>query len=166
MNILNIHERMLDASSSAVGTLIDSLSSPRDILWPRDKWPPMKLDRPLAVGAVGGHGPIRYTVEAYTPGRTVRFRFTSPSGFSGYHEVEIIEKENDGTLLRHAIRMNATGIGILTWTLVFRPLHDALLEDLLDRAQQYFTMQTSPRTWSVWVKFLRWLMRGPRKARR
>lgn len=166
MNVLNIHERTLDAPFSAVGKLIDTLSSPRDALWPRDKWIPMKFDRPLAVGAVGGHGPIRYMVEAYTPGNTVRFRFTGPSGFNGYHEFEIIEKESEKTLLRHTIRMNATGIGLLTWALVFRPLHDALLEDLLDRAQQYFNMQTQPRSWSVWVKFLRWLLGSPRKAKR
>lgn len=166
MKVLNIHERTLEAPSSTVGTLIDSLSSPRDALWPRGKWPSMIFDRPLAVGAVGGHGSIRYMVEAYTPGHTVRFRFTGPSGFDGYHEFEIEEKENGGVLLRHTIRMNATGIGIVTWIFVFCPLHDALLEDLLDRAQQHVNMQTQPRSWSVWVKFLRWLMRNFRKVKR
>jgi hypothetical protein len=69
MVVVNVHERMLDASITEIGKLIDTLASAEDKLWPRDRWPAMKFDRPLSVGAVGGHGPIRYTVESYQPGR-------------------------------------------------------------------------------------------------
>ncbi|MDQ3135435.1 MAG: hypothetical protein M3Q76_11655, partial [Acidobacteriota bacterium] len=65
----NVHERILQSPFAAAGELIDKLASRDDLLWPRERWPAMKLDRPLGVGAKGGHGPIRYVVEAYEPGR-------------------------------------------------------------------------------------------------
>jgi hypothetical protein len=61
MPVINIHERVLDASIFEIGKLIDGLASANDKLWPHDRWPAMKFDRPLSVGAIGGHGPIRYT---------------------------------------------------------------------------------------------------------
>src|SRR5438128_791395 len=82
MQIVNVHQRLLNASPERVGALIDSLSSRNDMLWPHENWPRIRLDRALGVGAAGGHGPIRYTVEAYAPGHSVRCRFTGPKGLS------------------------------------------------------------------------------------
>lgn len=59
MKVLNVHERELRATSEQVGALIGSLASRNDLLWPRHIWPKMEFDRPLSVGATGGHGPIR-----------------------------------------------------------------------------------------------------------
>ena len=39
------------------GRLLDGLSAADDRLWPKDRWPAMRFDRPLKVGARGGHGP-------------------------------------------------------------------------------------------------------------
>jgi hypothetical protein len=94
----------------------------------------MVLDKPLGVGARGGHGPIRYVVEEYEPGRRVVFRFTRPKGFHGTHSFTLNATE-DGCELLHAIEMSVTGPALLTWPLVFRPLHDALLEDSLDKVE-------------------------------
>ena len=62
MEVLNIHEREIDATYEQVGALIDSLSSEEDCLWPNHSWPRMKFDRPLGIGADGGHirGQISY----------------------------------------------------------------------------------------------------------
>jgi hypothetical protein len=59
----------------AVGALLGRLGSVDDRLWPKDRWPAMRLDRPLQVGARSGHGLIRYRVELFEPARRVRFRF-------------------------------------------------------------------------------------------
>ena len=75
MNVVNVHHRLLHASPARVSELLASLGSPEDRLWPRNGWPRMRLDGPVAPGAAGGHGPIRYRVEAWQPGRLVRFRF-------------------------------------------------------------------------------------------
>lgn len=165
MHVLNVHERLLDAPASHVGALLDSLSSADDALWPHRDWPAMRFDRPLGVGAVGGHGPIRYTVEEYTPGRQVRFRFTGPRGFDGTHAFHVEPSDGGRTLLRHVIDMEATGPAPLSWTLLYRPLHDALLEDALDRAERAVGGTPRPRAWSRWVRILRWLVARARGRR-
>lgn len=159
MTVRNVHERLLRAPANEVGALLDGLAGPSDRLWPRDRWPAMRLDRPLQVGAAGGHGPIRYYVEAWEPGRWVRFRFTRPKGFLGTHEFAV-ESREEGALLRHTLEMEVTGAARLTWPLVFRPLHDALIEDALDRAARAADRPPDPPArWSLRVRLLRWLLR-------
>ncbi len=158
MNVLDIHERELPASPQQVGALIDSLSSRDDALWPRHCWPRMAFDRPLGVGAAGGHGPVRYVVDAYAPGQSIRFRFTGPRGFDGHHCLEIVPLTARSSLLRHTIAMSARGSARLTWPLFFRPLHDALLEDALAVAQASLGQTPLVRPWSLRVRVLRWLM--------
>jgi hypothetical protein len=82
MKVINVHERELQADLEKVGALIDSLSSLEDALWPISSWPRMEFDLPLSVGATGGHGPVRYFVESYTPSQAIRFRFTGPKGLT------------------------------------------------------------------------------------
>jgi hypothetical protein len=158
MKVVNIHERVIDGSVAQVGKLIDTLASPNDLLWPIDRWVPMKFDRPLGVGAVGGHGPIRYTVESYEPGHRIQFRFTQPRGFLGTHRFEVEPTVDGKALLRHVIEMHVTGRALLIW-LVIRPLHDALLEDALDHAEASLGKQMPQRKWSCWVKLVRWIIR-------
>jgi len=66
----------------------------------------MKFDKPLSVSANGGHGPIRYFVEEYEPGKRVVFRFTGPNGFDGCHGYDVFELEKDKTGLRETLKMN------------------------------------------------------------
>jgi hypothetical protein len=168
MRVLNVHERDLDATTAEVGRLIDALSSPADVLWPSRHWPAMRFDRPLQVGATGGHGPIRYFVEAYEPGRLVQFRFTGPKGFLGFHALDVQETAPGRALLRHVLEMETEGPAVLTWPLVFRWLHDALLEDALDQAETAVgAVCRNPRArrWSLWVRILRAVLR-PRRSRK
>lgn len=160
MNVLNIHELELHANPSEVGTLIDSLASSQDVLWPNDTWPRMKFDRPLAVGATGGHGPIRYFVEEYKPSQSIKFRFTGPKGFEGYHSYETISLKNEMTLLRHTLKMTTHGRAVVSWPFIFRPMHDALLEDSLATAQASLGITADVKPWSYWVRMLRWLFSG------
>jgi hypothetical protein len=71
MKTKNIHEREFEVSYEQVGTLVDSLASDDDRLWPIHTWPHMQFDRPLSIGAKGGHGPIGYFVEEYNPGKSI-----------------------------------------------------------------------------------------------
>lgn len=164
--VLNIHERVIPANADAVGRMIDTLGSGGDMVWPSERWPPMKFDRPLEVGASGGHGPIRYRVESYEPGRSVRFRFLSPEGFVGTHEFDVVDAGEGASKLRHVIEMRAIGVAALSWSLVIRPLHDALLEDALDKVEGAFRDVGPARGWSHRVFFLRWLVRKTGGRRR
>jgi hypothetical protein len=120
----------------------------------------MLFDRSLGIGAAGGHGPIRYVVEEFLPGQRVKFRFTGPRGFHGHHWFEVLPKGGRGTVLRHTIDMELRGVALVSWPLVFRPLHDALLEDLLVLAQARSGAVPLVSPWSVWVKFLRRVFSG------
>ncbi|MFD4369182.1 SRPBCC family protein [Rhodococcus sp. NPDC058521] len=139
MLVRNLHTRRLAADTADVAALLDSLSSEDDRLWPWASWPPMRFDRTLSIGARGGHGPIRYTVAEYEPGRRVRFRFDAPKGFDGYHEFRVDECPSGITELNHLLAMEARGRAHLTWPLFFRTLQDALLEECLDKAEMAIT---------------------------
>jgi hypothetical protein len=164
MKVDDVHERELAAPAGRVGALIDTLSSSEDAIWPRHRWPRMKLDRPLGVGAAGGHGPIRYVVESYEPARLVRFRFTAPRGFDGTHELAVETRGPGACTLRHRLKMHARGPAALTWPIVFGPLHRALIEDALDRAAQAVGDEPRRVRWSAWVRMLRAVLaRTPRR---
>jgi len=165
MKVTNVHQRLLHASPERVGALIDALSSPNDGLWPHG-WPRMKFERPLGVGASGGHGPIRYFVEAYEPGQSIRFRFTGPKGFDGWHGFEVLEATSAHCVLEHRIEMRTHGFGTLLWTLAIRWLHDAMVEDVLTQAEAALGLPAIRRPWKPYVRFLLWLgsKRGVRLA--
>ena len=159
MAVLNVHERRLPVPESGLAPLLDGLSSREDLLWPsgRGLWPAMVFDRPLGVGARGGHGPVRYTVVGYAPGQWVRFRFSGPKGFHGFHEYTVhATGDPSRAVLRHTLAMRVRGSARLTWPLVFRRLHDALLEDSLDRAEEACSGTVArPARWSPYVRLLR-----------
>ncbi len=172
MQVRNIHERVFQVRKAQVEALLDSLSSSDDRLWPRDRWPRMAFDRPLTAGAVGGHGPVRYSVQSYQPGREVVFGFSRPRGVFGTHRY-VVDEVPEGVRLRHLVEIEARGLGRLSWPLVFGPLHDACLEDSLDAAERELTGTVRrPARWSRWVRALRWvftrlpsLQRAPDPAR-
>ncbi|MCL7936587.1 MAG: SRPBCC family protein [marine benthic group bacterium] len=156
-----VHERTLPVSAGEAGALIDGLSSPRDRLWPRDAWPSMHLTPDLRVGACGGHGPIRYEVEAYEPGRRVRFRFFAPRGLKGFHEFAVVPAGEE-CALRHVLEARLEGLTRLSWPLLYEPLHDALIEDALDRAESALGTGAGRReSWSYRVRVLRRLLGRP-----
>jgi len=115
----------------------------------------MRFDRPLGVGAMGGHGPVCYSIEEYRSGLSILFRFSAPRGFDGTHRFEAEDRQG-ATILRHVLEMRATGPARLSWPLLFRPLHDACLEDCLDRATVSLgIVLPHPARWSIYVRMLR-----------
>ncbi len=165
MQVLNVHTRRLACPAEKIGELLDSLGSRRDRLWP-PRWPPMRLHPGLTAGARGGQGPIRYRVDRYEPGRRARFIFEGPPGFRGYHEMIVEATNPEETTLRHVLEMDARGSAQLSWPLVFRPLHDALIEDAFGAAEEALGLPRHPRPWSWWVRFLRWILGSRRSPRR
>jgi hypothetical protein len=165
MKVLNVHDRKLHATPEQVGALIDSLASGEDALWPKHAWPRMEFDRPLGVGARGGHGPIRYFIEEYVPGESIKFRFTGPEGFDGFHGYDRVETTANTVVLRHTLKMTTHGPAILSWPLIYRPMHDALIEDSLATAEASLGQASRIQPWSLWVRFLRWVVsRGKARA--
>ena len=158
MKVTNVHQRLLPVPPERAGALIDTLASAHDRLWPRMHWPRMALDGPLAVGAAGGHGPIRYVVISYEPGQCVRFRFTAPRGLDGWHALEVLDATGVHCVLEHRIEMRVRGLALLYWPLLLAPLHDALVEDALANGQRALGLAPHAPPWPRRVRILRWLL--------
>lgn len=161
MRVRNVHHRDFAVEPEALGLLLDTLASPDDRIWPGEHWPKMRFDRPLGIGAVGGHGPIRYVVEAYEPGVAITFRFTGPAGFDGTHTFAV-EPLVEGARLTHVLAMDTSGKASLSWPLLYRPLHDALVEDALDRVAAAVGEPLAAPPWSAHVRLLRAIARRGR----
>lgn len=158
MRIVSLRERYFSASPDSVGRILDTLSSRDDKLWPREKWPPMILDQAVKPGASGGHGFVRYRVEEYEPSRRLIFRFDGTgwtAGFDGRHYFEVVPRKRQ-VILRHTIDADGDLKTWLKWKLMIEPLHDALLEDALDKAEQNLQGRVrNPARWGLRVKILR-----------
>ncbi|WP_417767757.1 hypothetical protein [Stappia sp.] len=162
MRVVNTPEGTSAPDPEALGAQPAPLSPRGARLGPAGAGPEMAFDRPLQVGASGGHGPIGYRVEAYRPGRSVWFAFLRPAGFAGGHGLEIEPLGGGRSLLRHRLEMTVSGAARLSWPLAFRPLHDALVEDALTRAETELGLPPTVRRWSFWVRVLRWFLSGGR----
>ncbi len=167
MKIYNRHDRPINTTEITAASILDGLSGPDDKLWPHETWPPMQLDGPLGTGARGGHGPVRYRVEQFIPGRKAVFRFEPEglaAGLDGVHYFEITPAIGQ-VLMTHVVEANCGLAMWAKWRLVIGPLHDALMEDAFDKVENGIAgkkIKSSP--WSPRVKFLREMM--ARKRRR
>lgn len=163
--VVNVHEREYQAAAADAAALVATLSSKDDRLWPRENWPRLRLDPGLMEGATGGHRPVRYHVESVDP-RQVVFRFDSPKGFDGWHSFMVVETSSQSVVLRHEIRMTTRGWARLTWPLFFRPMHDALLEEALDKAGRELGVPPArPYKRTAWVRLLRAAALASRRTR-
>ena len=135
----NVHERALPVPAAEVGRLLDRLGATDDPLWPAPAWVPMRFDRPLAVGADGGHGPVRYHVTGYEPGRRIDLTFHPRTGLLGTHTLEVEDRGPNACVLRHRLSARPAGTMRLLWPAVVRVCHDTVIEHLLDNAERAVT---------------------------
>ncbi|MFD1149789.1 SRPBCC family protein [Saccharothrix hoggarensis] len=141
--IQNVHTRLIPDSAGLVDRVVE--------LWPSDRWPALVLDRPLGVGADGGHGFVRYRCTDHVPGQRAEFTFDPRIGVTGTHVLEAVPGG-----LRHTLTGRTSGLMRLGWPLAVRWLHDALIEDLFDNAAHAAGHPpVRPRRWSPWVRLLR-----------
>jgi hypothetical protein len=154
MRVQSIHSRDLHASPQELGRLVASLGSERDLLWPNDKWPgtQIEFDRPLGPGARGGHGVIRYSVEAYESDRLVVFRFEPGTGLDGTHRFDIEPVADDRTRLTHSLDVRLEGAVRLARPLLSRT-HDTIVRQLLDNAELATAGRVaSPTRMPLWMR--------------
>jgi hypothetical protein len=154
MAVQNVHRRVLRIPVADGEALLRSLASHDDRLWPGDRWWPQRFDGGLVPGAKGGHGPVRYKVESVAP-RSVVYRFPARGWFRGTHRFDLLPHP-DGSELVHTLGGTLHGRGRVIWPLAVRWLHDALVEDVLDRAQKVSgALPTESARHTPYVRFLR-----------
>ena len=162
MHIINIHKRTISEPIESISSKLDSLSSDQDMIWPHELWPAMRFRGGLAIGNKGGHGPIRYRVVQYLPGSLIEFEFLAPRGFNGVHRFELSQIDDGSSELKHTIDMNLSGTGVLVWYAAILWLHDALLEDCLDKIENQSSAKHKSTPHSLWVKLLRSILKKKR----
>ncbi|MEU8542687.1 DUF2867 domain-containing protein [Streptomyces sp. NPDC048717] len=134
--VRNAHHRIVEAPAETVGALVDRLSAPDDPLFPTPVWPAMVLDRPLSVGADGGHSSVRYRVTAYEPGRSVRFDMTEPGLGEGHHRIDV-EPLGDGRCrISHRLEVAMDARSFALFKVAIEPVHDLMVEELLDNVER------------------------------
>ncbi|MEV6006155.1 DUF2867 domain-containing protein [Streptomyces sp. NPDC051976] len=134
--VRNVHERVVQAPAEAVGALVDRLSAADDPLFPTPVWPAMVLDRPLGVGADGGHGRIRYEVTAYEPGRSVRFDTTDDGLGTGYHRFAVEPLGPGCCRVSHRLEVTVNPAKFALFKLAIEPVHDTMVEEIFDNAER------------------------------
>ncbi len=177
MKLRNVHSRELPAPAERVGSLIDGLGGPADRLWPSERWPttPLELDGPLAVGTESRQGlfqltQMRQVVDEYELGQRLVFRFSPGLGVVGTHRLEVQPLGADRARLTHTLECRVEPKMMPVYPILIRQ-HDALVEDLLDRAELAVTGRVAcPARWPVSVRIAnsielwvaRWLRMMPR----
>ena len=154
MRVHNVHTRELSAPVERVGPLIDGLGSDGDRLWPADRWPttPFVLEGPLAVGTHVRQGAIRQVITAYEPGRRLQFRFKPGFGLDGTHAIELTAVGPTRSRLTHTLSCRVAKRLLPLYPILIRD-HDALVEDLFDRAELEATGKLErPARWPVSVR--------------
>jgi hypothetical protein len=153
MRVRNVHTRELSAAPQDLGALIDRLGSEDDRSWPTDRGAaPLELDGPMAVGASGGHGAVRYAVVEHEPGRRVVFRFRPRVGLVGTHGFDIAPLGDHRSRITHTLECDVRPKLLPVWPIV-RRAHDVLIEELFDRAERATTGRSAaPSRWPVSVR--------------
>jgi len=159
LKIKSIHTRELPVAPEEAGALLDALGSPGDRLWPSDHWPttPLELDGPLAVGTESRQGlltltQIRQVVDEYRPGRLIAFRFAPGLGIAGTHRLEVEPLGEHRCRVTHTLEARVEPKVIPVYPILIRQ-HDALAEDLLDRAELATTGRLArPARWPISVR--------------
>jgi hypothetical protein len=159
MRVHNVHSRELSAPADRAGPLLDGLGSDHDRLWPAERWPttPFELDGPLAVGTRGSQGQIRQIVEEYEPGRRLVLRFAPGIGLDGTHRLEIEPLTATSCRITHLLECRVQAKLLPLFPILIRQ-HDALVEDLFDRAELATTGRVArPARMPLLVRVANWI---------
>ncbi|HWG99592.1 MAG TPA: SRPBCC family protein [Pilimelia sp.] len=163
----NVRHRLIAAPAAQVWSVVSGLAGPDDAVWPAADWPRLVMDRGLAVGSRGGHGPIRYRCVRHEPGRLLRFDFAPTTGLHGHHTLTVAAVGPDHCRLAVVVDARLHDRMRILWPTMVRWLHEALMEDLFDNIERAATggLHGAPAQWTRWVRLVRRL-RGATPVRR
>jgi hypothetical protein len=125
MKIRNHHERVVAAPPEQIAALIADL----DRVWPRQIAP-----APRPKGHRLYDAGLMLWQEFDRPGAARAFRVVRPDELQGEHWFDL-ERADGATVLRHTIEGRATGKYEAIWSERIEPLHDRILEALLDNVE-------------------------------
>jgi len=125
MRVRKIHERIVAAPPARIDALIADFDS---------VWPAEILPAPQALGHRMFDAGLMLWEEFDRPGAARAFRVVSPPELQGENWFEL-EATEGATVVRHTIEGCATGKYEAIWREQIDPLHDQILEALLDNLE-------------------------------
>jgi hypothetical protein len=125
LKISNHHERVVAAQPERIAALIADF----DRVWPTQITP---APRPQGPGLYKA-GPMLWE-EYDRPDATRAFRMVGPEGLAGEHWFAL-DRVEGGTLVRHTVQGEAVGESEALWRERIEPVHDLVLEALLDNVE-------------------------------
>jgi hypothetical protein len=125
MKIRNRHERIVAAPPEQITDLVADF----DRIWPTQIAP-----APRRQGHRLYDAGLMLWEEFDRPGAVRAFRVVRPDGLQGEHWFEL-EPAEGATVLRHTIEGRAAGEYQAIWRERIEPLHDQILEALLDKVE-------------------------------
>jgi hypothetical protein len=125
MKISNRHERIVAATPERVAAIVADF----DGIWPTQIAP-----APRGQGGRLYDTGLMVWEEFNRPGAARAFRVLSPEGLQGEHWFEL-ERVDGGTLLRHMLEGQALGKYEAVWRERIEPVHNRVLEALLDNVE-------------------------------
>ena len=134
MKIVNRHRRLIASSPERLAELVRDF----DRIWPTEIAP-----APQAAGdRLFDAGPMLWQ-EIDRPGASRAFVVAGPGGLRAEHWFEV-DPVDGGALLCHTIEGEAPGRFEAVWAERVEPLHDRLLEALLDNVEAAVTADSTP----------------------
>jgi len=125
MKIRNRHQRIVAAPPERIAPLIADF----DRVWPKEIAPAPRLQGHRLYDA----GPMTWE-EFDRPGAARAFRVVRPDELQGEHWFEL-ERAEGATVLRHTVEGSVDGKYEAIWCERIAPLHDRILEALLDNVE-------------------------------
>ena len=125
MKIRNRHERMVAAPPARIAALVADF----DRVWPTEIAPAPRRQGPRLYDAG-----LMLWEEFDRPGAARAFRVVRPDGLQGEHWFEL-EGADGATVVRHTVEGCAVGKYEAIWCERIGPLHDLILEALLDNLE-------------------------------
>ncbi|WTX00801.1 DUF3995 domain-containing protein (plasmid) [Streptomycetaceae bacterium NBC_01309] len=137
MRVRNVRTRLISAPAAKAGELVDRLRDAEvfntsvgrrpGAPWTMGGATPVRRDRPSVYGG-------SQSVEEYVPGRLLVLRFTAGQGLEGTQRLEVEARGIRRCRMTHTLDCRVEGKALPAYPLL-RRLHDALADDLLDRAE-------------------------------
>ncbi|MBI5284733.1 MAG: hypothetical protein HY874_06530 [Chloroflexi bacterium] len=130
--LLNYHARIIARPLDELYQRLARMGGGLDDVWPMAPVP-MKAEGALQPGVRAAHGPIRYELVAVENGCRIEWRFTMEHLHGRYEYT--LSAMDAGTLVENVIDGAVTGEMIGVWPSAVGPLHDWVLERILDRLE-------------------------------
>lgn len=158
MKIFKIHQRFYK-NNPILMNIIPQLCSPNQTIWPIENWPALQFNDGVKLEAHGGVATIRYRISEILPNSKIVFSFTTPKQFNGIQRFDVNPIGLNMTEFKHTTEIVVGLKGYIYWHSIIKWLHNALMEDMLNKISGKVAGEEIQTSYNLWVKTLRFFLK-------